>query len=179
AGHPGDHERQRELPAEEGDTEFDVRGIDGGERVVDDVDVLPAGRCARLDVGLGRQLQVLALAPRDVVGLVQSNTPSAASARYSDSPMPSSPRQTSALCSPRTGPARSSAAGVAESTNGGAISVTLPSTGCATRRQNPRCASCGSAASSAIVSTGATWRPCWRSTATISSRRRPHVQPSP
>ena len=75
---------------------------------MDQVDILPPGGRARLDVGVGRELQMLALTPRDdfpIVALRYLKTPAASSAAYSASPMPTMPRNTSSVCWPSVGPA--------------------------------------------------------------------------
>src|SRR2546428_9713308 len=177
-GHAGDHERERKLAPEERRMEIDLGRIDVRQRVVHDLDVVPAGGRSRLDIGFGGEFQVLALAPRDLLRLAQSNTPSAASARYSDASSPPSPCHTSSLCSPSVGPAFSRVAGVAERMNGGAMAVTVPSTGWTVDRQNPRCRSWGSLASSAIVLTGAARISCARNRSTTSSLDRSCVHRS-
>src|SRR3989442_13942121 len=45
--------------------EIDLGRIDVRQRVVDDVDVVPAGGRSRLDIGFGGELQMLAPAPCD------------------------------------------------------------------------------------------------------------------
>src|SRR5881392_638125 len=66
-GHAGDHERERKRAPEERHVEIDLGRIDVRQRVVDDVDVVPAGGRSRLDIGFGGELQMLALAPCDVL----------------------------------------------------------------------------------------------------------------
>jgi hypothetical protein len=61
---------------------------------VNDLNVVPPRRLPRLDVAFGSQRQMLALTPGYLFGLAQSNTPSAASKRYSGSLTPPSRRHT-------------------------------------------------------------------------------------
>jgi hypothetical protein len=53
--------------AEEARREIDRGRVDRGERVVQKVDVFPSRGRARLDVALCRDLQMLALAPGDLL----------------------------------------------------------------------------------------------------------------
>ena len=57
---------------EEARREVDGGRVDGRQRVVDEVDVLPPGGDARLDIALGRELQMLALPPRYRIGVISA-----------------------------------------------------------------------------------------------------------
>src|SRR5207245_11193395 len=94
--------------AEESGPGVDVAGVDVGQRVMHEVDVVPARSGPRLDVGLRGKGEVLPLAASDLLRSVggtvggalpprspgdpHANTPSASSARYSDSSSPSTLR---------------------------------------------------------------------------------------
>jgi hypothetical protein len=85
--------------AKEARRQVDGGRVDGRQRVVEEVDVLPSGGDPRFDIALGRELQVLALATGDLVGVVRyRSTPSASSAVYSAASMPTTPRSTSSVC---------------------------------------------------------------------------------
>jgi hypothetical protein len=55
AGHAGDEQRRAEAAAQQVDREVDVRGVHGRQRVVHQVDVVPARRHARLDAFAARE----------------------------------------------------------------------------------------------------------------------------
>jgi len=65
AGHSCDHERKGERVPEQPRGEIDLRGVGRGERVVDEVHVVPPRRASGLDILFGRDPQVLGLAPLD------------------------------------------------------------------------------------------------------------------
>src|SRR5439155_2329112 len=136
AGHARDHERKAERVPEEARREVDRGRVDGRQRVVHEVDVLPPGGDARLDIALGRELQMLALPPGYFLGFAgYLNTPAASSAAYSAASTPTMPRITSSVCSPTSGPGWSGPCEAAERRNGGAISPTTPATWCFAVRQ--------------------------------------------
>src|SRR5207244_4560339 len=98
-----------ETMSEESRAEVDVARVDVGQRVVHEVDIVPARGGPRLDVGLRGEGEVLPLAAGDLLrgvggtvggavsprlpGDPHANTPSASSARYSDSSRPRSSRK--------------------------------------------------------------------------------------
>src|SRR5206468_6156600 len=61
AGHTRNDEGQPQPVAEEDGADGDLFRVDRRERIVHEMDVLPSRAGSRLDVALGRELEVLAL----------------------------------------------------------------------------------------------------------------------